>query len=229
VKMALDEKALAPSSLLTILLVPSIKIPVSSALSSDGAVVKYWSPFTSMEVVPSFRAESLPRPSSIVCRVDDRVDVSVFSSCEYPSLTFTEVKLAIMSYFCTNIAIKYMKKKTKRQHPSRKYREFSKHKEEEVGDNYAKNIRNVLLDFRDDRNMSPELTMFLLWAYEYEFFTMDYLDKRCGISQDTAGQPRCGLLLYQYGLLMTMYSKQSEGVSMEKMMMRNEERPILPE
>ena len=129
-----------------------------------------------------------------------------------------------MSYFCTNIAIKYMKKKTKRQHPSRKYREFSKYKEELVGDNYAKNVRNVLLDFRDDRNMSPELTMFLLWAYEYEFFTMDYLDKRCGIAK-TSWATTMRPVLYKYGLLMTMYSKQSEGVSMEKMMMRNESDP----
>lgn len=117
-----------------------------------------------------------------------------------------------------------MKKKTKRHHPSRKYREFSKVKEDSLGDNYAKNIRNVLLDFRDDRSMTPELTMFLLWAYEYEFFTANYVHQRCGITK-TSWMVRMKPTLFKYGLLMTMYSKQSEGISMEKMLMRNESDP----
>lgn len=54
------------------------------------------------------------------------------------------------------------------------FRSFSRMKKGYVNNNYLKNLHSVRKDFCDHHNIDWKHLEFLLWAYDLEFFTIDY-------------------------------------------------------
>jgi hypothetical protein len=54
------------------------------------------------------------------------------------------------------------------------FREFSSRKKTQIGDNRLKNLRSTLHRFQDDYEIFQKELMFMLWAYDLEFWTLDH-------------------------------------------------------
>lgn len=54
------------------------------------------------------------------------------------------------------------------------FREFSKMNKRYVGHNHLKNLRSVTNKFCLDKDIYEKELHFMLWAYDLEFFTIDY-------------------------------------------------------
>ena len=70
---------------------------------------------------------------------------------------------------------------------SRKFREFSKLDDRYLRRNYLKYYRTARLDFCDNHEISGSHLDFLVWAYDLEFFTMDYASSDYEISKRKIG------------------------------------------
>tara|TARA_R100000278_G_scaffold48070_1_gene41443 strand:- start:11 stop:436 length:426 start_codon:yes stop_codon:yes gene_type:complete len=70
---------------------------------------------------------------------------------------------------------------------SRKFREFSKLDDRYLRRNYLKYYRTARLDFCDNHEISGSHLDFLVWAYDLEFFTMDYASLDYEISKRKIG------------------------------------------
>ncbi len=70
---------------------------------------------------------------------------------------------------------------------SRKFREFSKLDDRYLRRNYLKYYRTARLDFCDNHEISGSHLDFLVWAYDLEFFTMDYASSNYEISKRKIG------------------------------------------
>lgn len=62
------------------------------------------------------------------------------------------------------------------------FREFSKLNQRYVKRNYLKNLRKELIRAKDAHGLFQKEVMFLLWAYDLEFFTLKYASEDFGIS-----------------------------------------------
>ena len=63
------------------------------------------------------------------------------------------------------------------------FREFSSRKKARVSDNSLKNLRSTLHDFQDKYELFQKELMFLLWAYDLEFWTLKYASEEYGYVQ----------------------------------------------
>jgi hypothetical protein len=63
----------------------------------------------------------------------------------------------------------------------RMFREFSKLHSRYVPKNYLKNIRALRKDFSKRNNIREKHLEFMLWAYDLEFFTINYASDEMGI------------------------------------------------
>lgn len=66
----------------------------------------------------------------------------------------------------------------------RMFRDFSTLQERKIGHNYLKNLRSTLMDFSDKYNLYQKEIMFLLWAYDLEFWTLKYASENYDYSRD---------------------------------------------
>jgi len=57
---------------------------------------------------------------------------------------------------------------------SKIFRDVSKLKKKDISQNHLKNIRSTLIKFQDNYDLFQKEMYFLLWAYDLEFFTLDY-------------------------------------------------------
>jgi hypothetical protein len=112
-----------------------------------------------------------------------------------------------------------------RKHPSKKFREFSKADPDKIGVSYCSNLASAVGDYRDDRKLSFAHIAFMLWAYEYDFFTIPYASKRSGFSESYI-RGKVLPTIRAYGLIDIMYSRSKEGITMEQLAMRNIEKEV---
>ena len=63
------------------------------------------------------------------------------------------------------------------------FRESSRLNQRYVKRNYLKNLRRVLLSTQESQDVSQKELMFMLWAYDLEFWTLDYAAKEYGVSK----------------------------------------------
>ena len=64
------------------------------------------------------------------------------------------------------------------------FRDFSTLQERKIGHNHLKNLRSTLMDFSDRYDLYQKEVMFLLWAYDLEFWTLDYASENYDYSRD---------------------------------------------
>tara|TARA_R100001163_G_scaffold35478_1_gene27292 strand:- start:381 stop:809 length:429 start_codon:yes stop_codon:yes gene_type:complete len=60
------------------------------------------------------------------------------------------------------------------------FRDFSKLNQRYVKNNYLKDLRNNTLRFCESNDIFEKELMFMLWAYDLEFWTLDYASKEYG-------------------------------------------------
>jgi len=63
------------------------------------------------------------------------------------------------------------------------FREFSFQKDRYISNNYLKNIHSARKDFCDQNNILWSQMEFMLWAYDLEFFTIDYAASEYGMNR----------------------------------------------
>lgn len=63
------------------------------------------------------------------------------------------------------------------------FREFSFLKDRYVGKNYLKHIHSSRKEFCDQNGVAWRHLEFMLWAYDMEFFTIDYAAKEYGMNR----------------------------------------------
>ncbi len=59
----------------------------------------------------------------------------------------------------------------------RMFRDFSTLQKRKIGHNNLKNLRSTIMEFSDKYSLFQKEIMFLLWAYDLEFWTLDYASK----------------------------------------------------
>jgi hypothetical protein len=64
------------------------------------------------------------------------------------------------------------------------FREFSMLKEKYVNNNYLKNLHSVKKEFCERNDILWSHMEFLLWAYDLEFFTIDYASSEYGMNRN---------------------------------------------
>ena len=67
------------------------------------------------------------------------------------------------------------------------FREFSKLNQRYVKRNYLKYLRTELLNAKEKHSIFQKEIMFMLWAYDLEFFTLKYASEDFGISSNKIG------------------------------------------
>lgn len=67
---------------------------------------------------------------------------------------------------------------TKRKPRRQLFREFSLKKKDAIGDNRLKHLRSQLHRFQSDYEIFQKEMMFMLWAYDLEFWTLDYASEQ---------------------------------------------------
>ena len=60
------------------------------------------------------------------------------------------------------------------------FRDFSKLNQRYVKNNYLKDLRNNTVSFCESNDIFEKELMFMLWAYDLEFWTLDYAAKEYG-------------------------------------------------
>ena len=63
------------------------------------------------------------------------------------------------------------------------FREFSMQKDKYVNNNYLKNLHFSKKEFCDHNNIPWSHMEFMLWAYDLEFFTIDYASSEYGMNR----------------------------------------------
>tara|TARA_R100001082_G_scaffold107809_1_gene82198 strand:+ start:802 stop:1224 length:423 start_codon:yes stop_codon:yes gene_type:complete len=63
------------------------------------------------------------------------------------------------------------------------FRESSRLNQRYVKRNYLKNLRKVLLSTQEGYDVFQKEIMFMMWAYDLEFWTLDYAAKDYGVSK----------------------------------------------
>jgi hypothetical protein len=58
------------------------------------------------------------------------------------------------------------------------FREFSSRKKTQIGDNRLKNLRSTLHRFQNDYEIYQKELMFMLWAYDLEFWTLNHASEQ---------------------------------------------------
>jgi len=67
------------------------------------------------------------------------------------------------------------------------FRDFSTLEKRKIGQNHLKNLRKELNDFQDKYGLFHKEMLFILWAYDLEFFTLDYASEKYDYSRSKLG------------------------------------------
>jgi hypothetical protein len=101
------------------------------------------------------------------------------------------------------------------------FREFSKLNQRYVKRNYLKNLRKELIRAKDSHNLFQKEIMFILWAYDLEFFTLKYASENYGISYKKIGQEYVYPLVKE-GILYKHFDKLTPSDTYEDHLFRDE-------
>ncbi len=104
---------------------------------------------------------------------------------------------------------------------SKKFREFSRLPERYVKNNYLKNLRNALISTQEQHRVFEKELMFMLWAYDLEFWTLDYASESYGYSKKKIGE-RIVYPLMAEGLVYKHFDKLTPSETYEDHLFRDE-------
>ena len=104
---------------------------------------------------------------------------------------------------------------------SKKFREFSRLSERYVKNNYLKNLRKALISTQEQHRVFEKELMFMLWAYDLEFWTLDYAAQNYGYSKKKIGE-RIVYPLVAEGLVYKHFDKLTPSDSYEDHLFRDE-------
>ena len=111
---------------------------------------------------------------------------------------------------------------SKRDRPkTRMFRDFSILPERRVGQNHLKNIRSTTLDFQDKYNLYQKEIHFMLWAYDLEFWTLDYASETYGMVKQKLAN-RIVYPLIQEGYIYKHFDKMTPSQTDEDHLFREE-------
>ena len=103
----------------------------------------------------------------------------------------------------------------------RMFREVSYLKEDEIGHNYLKNLRAARNMFCDDNDVSWSHLEFLIWAYDKEFWTINYAADEYGFNKKNFGN-RILWPLMKEKLVFKYYDKLTPSDKLEDHLFREE-------
>lgn len=106
-------------------------------------------------------------------------------------------------------------------HRSRMFREFSKTKSDYLKANYLKNFDLVMRDIVANSDISISDMKFLLFAYDYEFFTLDHMATAYKRSKLKLAE-RTIYPLVNIGYLYKHFDRYAPSDKMEDLIFRNE-------
>ncbi|MAN63324.1 MAG: hypothetical protein CMI60_15405 [Parvibaculum sp.] len=104
---------------------------------------------------------------------------------------------------------------------SRLFRDFSMLDPKRLGKNYLKNIHNVRLDFCEDNELSWGWLELLIWLYDTEFFTIDYVSENYGINKKNLSD-RMIYPMVQRGYLYKHFDRLTPSDTAEEHIFRDE-------
>lgn len=104
---------------------------------------------------------------------------------------------------------------------SKKFREFSRLPERYVKNNYLKNLRKALISTQEQHRVFEKELMFMLWAYDLEFWTLDYAAEQYGYSKKKIGE-RIVYPLMSEGLVYKHFDKLTPSETYEDHLFRDE-------
>jgi len=103
----------------------------------------------------------------------------------------------------------------------RMFREVSHLKQDKIGQNYLKDLRAARMMFCDDNEVSWSHLEFLLWAYDKEFWTINYAADEYGFNKKNFGN-RILWPLMKEGLVFKYYDKLTPSDKLEDHLFREE-------
>ena len=101
------------------------------------------------------------------------------------------------------------------------FREFSMQKDKYINNNYLKNLHSVRKDFCDHNDILWSHMEFMLWAYDLEFFTIDYAASEYGMNRTNMAN-RVIYPLGQQDLLYKHFERLTPSKTLEDHMFRDE-------
>ena len=101
------------------------------------------------------------------------------------------------------------------------FREFSRLNQRYVKNNYLKRLRTSMIEFCEKKDVFEREMMFMLWAYDLEFFTLKYASEDYNYSQKKLGE-RIVFPLVNEGYLYKHFDKMTPSTTMEDHLFREE-------
>jgi hypothetical protein len=101
------------------------------------------------------------------------------------------------------------------------FREFSRLNQRYVKNNYLKDLRKSINDFCRDKDIFEKELMFLLWAYDLEFWTLKYAAKEYDYSEKKLGE-RIVYELVNQGYIYKHFDKMTPSDKLEDHLFRDE-------
>jgi len=101
------------------------------------------------------------------------------------------------------------------------FRDVSKLRKKDISKNYLKNVRSTLLEFQDKYEIFQKEMYFMLWAYDLEFFTLDYASSEYGVNKNHLGD-RVIYPLMKEGYIHKYFDKLTPSQSYEDHLFRDE-------
>lgn len=104
---------------------------------------------------------------------------------------------------------------------SKMFRDVSKLRKKDISKNYLKNLRSTLLDFQSKYDLFQKEMYFMLWAYDLEFFTLDYASSNYGMSKQHIAD-RIVYPLVKEGYIHKVFDKLTPSQTFEDHLFRSE-------
>ena len=101
------------------------------------------------------------------------------------------------------------------------FREFSVLNQRYVKQNHLKDLRKVMSEFEGQNDIYPKELLFMLWAYDLEFWTLDYASENYGMSKKKLAE-RVVYPMMTVGLLYKHFDKLTPSQTDEDHLFREE-------
>ena len=101
------------------------------------------------------------------------------------------------------------------------FRESSKLNERYVKRNYLKHLRSILISTQENNDLFQKELMFILWAYDLEFWTLDYAAKDYDMSRKKLAE-RIVYPLVKVGYIYKHFDKLTPSDTYEDHLFRDE-------
>ena len=104
---------------------------------------------------------------------------------------------------------------------SKIFRDVSKLRKKDISRNDLKNIRSTLLEFQSKYELFQKEMYFMLWAYDLEFFTLDYASTEYGMNKQHIAD-RIVYPLMREGYIHKYFDKLTPSQTFEDHLFRDE-------